>query len=103
MGNEPAVGLEHLIPRNGSDFDIFVFGMQESTYDAKKDKASTDTTSESYTEDGPPSPQGKVRRASLSDNNELACVKILEVQLQNCLGDDFYLVINDMASPSKVA
>ena len=38
MGNVEAVGLEHLIPRNGGDNDLIVLGLQESTYSAGGDE-----------------------------------------------------------------
>lgn len=81
MGNEPATGLEHLIPHNGGDFDIFAFGLQESTYDVK--------TEVLVAEEAKGTPQ---KRASMTENKELACVEILQSKLQSCLGDDFYLV-----------
>lgn len=111
MGNEPAVGLEYLIPANGGGFDVFAFGMQESTYEVKKSEKAAEASAvvsppentsiadvvspESKGEKlkSPSDPEsGKARRSSMSDTKELLCVEILTDTLQRCLGDDFYLV-----------
>jgi hypothetical protein len=102
MGNEPAVGLEHLIPDKGGDYDIFAFGLQESTYEVKKfdragsvsfdGTAGSPASSDVMGAETTTPESAKVRRSSLNDPKELPCVEILTSKLQQCLGDDFYLV-----------
>jgi hypothetical protein len=123
MGNEPAIGLEHLIPANGGEYDLFSFGFQESTYEVKKDllasyasgtlseQAASDIVSaaDDEREAVPAAPAANVTSPAKSKwnitpaadggkkvlENELVCVEILQNQLQTCLGDDFYLVVHN--------
>lgn len=93
MGNEPAVGLEHLIPLGGGDMDLFVFGLQESTYDSKKDHGGPSDSSDGAAASAAPDSTPKTKKdKSLGESSELACVEVLKHQLSDILGEDFYLV-----------
>ena len=105
MGNEPAIGLEHLIPSGGGEFDMFAFGFQESTYDVNKELKATFELGD--LSDSPINPKSETmpaedtkgnlqkgvgKRTSTGRGDDLVCVDILRNQLQTCLGDEFYEV-----------
>jgi hypothetical protein len=65
MGNAKDEGLEHLIPAEGGDVDLFAIGLQESTYS-----------------DG----------VSITEMEE-KCVLHLTATIDKLLGEHFYMVI----------
>ena len=97
MWNEAATGLEHLIPANGDEFDLFAFGFQESTYDVKKDTVIAMDSIDKIEGEGRPRSTSETkspdRRMSTGrEQKELACVEMLQNQLISRLGNNYYLV-----------